>query len=519
MPETAKAQATLGPEDLEKLPSNMEFYDKFNKELGNSRGCNWLAGIDSALARYDKVKGHVGKIASGFCYVSNMEMNEQSLYQDRCNFLNYWIMSLLPKDLDSTTIEEIINAIDGELQKLKTEKDCELVESSMDINIISKRKTIFDYWHDHKKIQALLESRGPTCGLTCGNYLRDLISTYESVSADCNGVSQHDEYCKEFKEKFNNGEKKIPQPSELKCTSAQASETEAIIRAKEAVKKKCQGKLPSGQIYCELNETNDECSDSSAGTIKHKLKADNDTKQYADQIVQGWCHAPKMEESILPGSERCKFLYYWLGDTLLSGLNDDSKFSDVMKVTYGNLKDLGINEECTNIYESMSKEIFEEMKNVYNYSRDHKTIKECIEGPDAPKSKCTGGDVNYLDKVLSAYKDMDRHCKDDTTDIKYCGEYRKMVATHTLQNLLKLKCSLKYTSDCTNIPAAILGTLGTISLPAAVAFFLHKTILPYITNDHHHALEEEQKIADNLNNKGRREIYIINLYLKIEWKN
>ncbi|ANQ05898.1 KIR protein [Plasmodium coatneyi] len=484
MPDPEKAQATL-TEDLEKLTSYKDFYDKFKKGCSDYNSCDRSStkDLEDKLQKCPKSEKYKEKIIKACCCMSTMDEERGVEYKKKCNFLYYWTVDILMKEIGISSLSAAAQDVTGALESFLQKHGCKILDpDSIDKDTIEARKKIFDYNYDYGELQQLLKSSGSECNQNYLNYLKGIFLTYDTVKTECKRPNtETNEYCTKLKEMFDD-DKKSPQQLTLKCGSIQ--ETEAILRAraKAALQENCQEKgLPSQQIYCKLNQASGTCDSGRSDptpelkvALKTYLKEGGD---YADKIVKGWCYANGSGKGNLSNKEeRCKYLYYWTADTLLDSLKKEGDLSNAMNVIYSKLGGSGRNIDCTNLYPNMQWYHLRNMGQVYNYSQDHDTIKKCTEDPQPSDSNCTNGEYStYLDGAFSSYKYMKRQCEGDK-DKQWCTDFNKMAEERTYNDLLQLKCFLKHTPDCPNITLpAILGTLTSIGLPT-FAFLLYKVL-------------------------------------------
>ncbi|ANQ06879.1 KIR protein [Plasmodium coatneyi] len=421
-------------------------------------------------------------ISRAACCVSEMQGSELD-ERELCDLPYYLLGSMIYEKIkDKSKFRTTMNGVTGALKEYFGKLECTIEQSKSGIKLFAKMKDLGMDPLQPENIREEQEEQEDSSTVSFDRYKKYLyeiadkyatvegLCTAQTKTDDCEGVSE--EYKEKTPQKLYEamyGKVQLQRPEVLSTDDCQEEE-----------------KLPSEKVYCELNQANDKCNGAGgtdAGEVSKELKTIVKkyvmSMEYEDRVVQAYCYAPTMKADIVPKEEdRCKFLYYWIGHTLFFTSNKKDQFSTAMKSVYdelGKLKGGGINHPCNILYDgndNINLDIFTKMKTIFDYYHDYTTIKKCVDDPQAPDPKCTTEYASYLGRVVSAYKDMNAECKGENKN-GWCTDFKSMTDERTYEELLHLKCSLKYTSECTNITAAILGTLTSISLPAA-ALLLYK---------------------------------------------
>ncbi|SBO27233.1 SICAvar, type I (fragment) [Plasmodium knowlesi strain H] len=398
-----------------------------------------------------------------------------------CDLLYYTVGSIIynkltEKDSFDTIMKEVHEILGGTLSKGK----CSTWEKGSGTKLFGLMEKLSYYKLDPKHVWKDIEgdSEKVNCG-GCANYLEELAEAFREVEEYCSDTLNEGK-CKEIPlGKGHQGSPDyllgliydiIPKPRTTEITE-------------DGKQGKCSIKLPSELEHGEFGHLRNQCKVDkgySPGLMKEMLRRILDPYRSpwncANQIIRGACYAHGTEESISPSGERCTSLYYYIGSVLSGAPGEVQNFDALMKAAYGEIVIFfGTNEACTNIYgnDNIDKTTFVNMKKVYDYTRDYETIQNYVNSVQGGESPCIDNYYMYLDKVLSAYEYMSNECKNGNTK-QWCQKFEEMSAERSLTELLQLKCSLKHTSDCINIPATVSGTLFGIGLPALGAFLSYK---------------------------------------------
>ncbi|CAA9990301.1 KIR-like protein [Plasmodium knowlesi strain H] len=399
-----------------------------------------------------------------------------------CDLLYYAAGSLVFRNLvDKTSFDRIMEEVYEIVgQQLRT-SECTIQTSASGKRLFEllAEPSISNLKHDG--IWQTNEHSGNVSCEKCTNYLRELAKACRKVEKYCKD-GDNTENCRDVAVGGNQGDPgyvaqlietlipELPVASEKTKNDQQGQEGEDT----------CLGKLPSEEVYKKFSEAQDYCGSSSTGgdirTVLGRILNEPSTgSNYADQIIRGACYANGTAKESFRNGERCNALYYWVGNALSTTPKSVLHFKDLVDAAYDKFREFNVEKECTDIYPKIDKDIFNNMKLIYDYSTDHAALKQYAQGSRDTESPCIDNYYMYLEIVASAYRGMREYCGKSGAHVKCCENFRSMTAKHSLQELLQLKCSLKNTSDCpTSIaPAAISGTLITAGLPA-LGYFLYK---------------------------------------------
>ncbi|ANQ06828.1 KIR protein [Plasmodium coatneyi] len=161
--------------------------------------------------------------------------------------------------------------------------------------------------------------------------------------------------------------------------------------------------------------------------VKSILKNNGKAEDYAKQILGAHCYASsQVTNDIQSSSGLCLYFYFWLWDLLANQLQVKTSLG-IMKQIYGELSEVSIEgKKCAIIYEnSISKDIFPQVKTHFDYSKDYDTImKHLGNGVSGDTKTCDKAYRDHLEAIKKACSAIEEDCKKDGGPQKsgrYCG--------------------------------------------------------------------------------------------------
>ncbi|ANQ06617.1 KIR-like protein, partial [Plasmodium coatneyi] len=221
---TKNEQQILKEADLRKLPSSKEFYNKFMERTDYCNDRTSALGVKSELKNNENIENSVEYIVEPLCYIAKMEYTHP-LYTERCNFLYFWIGSLLPDNFQGSLFLNLINNIYIALQGLNVTDRCGLMyDNNISRSLFKQRRKIHDFTHDYEAIRAQLQRSGRRCDETYKKHLEDIKSAYKAVHEDCKD-KPNDEYCVKFTSKYGeySKQRELKFESKSECISPSTS--------------------------------------------------------------------------------------------------------------------------------------------------------------------------------------------------------------------------------------------------------------------------------------------------------
>ncbi|ANQ06788.1 Variable surface protein Vir7-like protein [Plasmodium coatneyi] len=279
-------------------------------------------------------------------------------------------------------------------------------------------------------------------------------------------------------------------------------------------------------------------------TLNDKLNGHDSVKAYVDQIVKAWCIVLNSGGMRTLGSTYCFPFYYWLGDILINKFKVNESFLSIMKTIYDEFKKIpggeisGSENACAIIYDDskIDKDTFNEMKAVYEYSQDHNKIKQHLK---TRGNFCSEQYKKHLTNIKSAYEELNKKCPDSRSSSssgdKHCQEYNRTYKKCIQNRLSELTCNIipqeessegpqhasiqlqtgEVNSSSGTIPTTAISSVFSVLGIGVVATFLYKIwhliILPYMMDDNHEHLKEEEGRMISLN-RNKEEMWLITLH-------
>ncbi|ANQ11065.1 Uncharacterized protein PCOAH_00052290 [Plasmodium coatneyi] len=180
------------------------------------------------------------------------------------------------------------------------------------------------------------------------------------------------------------------------------------------------------------------CTEGSKGQVRSVLKGISEVNKCADEIVNGACCLSKQNSYPWPGSKECDFLYFWVGDILLSKCSVKSLETFLGKV-FDELKNW-TELRCYdyNYNRNISEDLFRKRKKIFDYSLDYGDIQLCSLKTGSP---CAGECCQYLEQISSIYEDIKGDCGGNYRTEPYCTHFTTVFSNDSNSpGTLKLKC-------------------------------------------------------------------------------
>ncbi|ANQ05698.1 Variable surface protein Vir7-like [Plasmodium coatneyi] len=216
-------QLLLPQDDLEQLPSQNNFYSKFNTGCASCAEDSGVTELKDALDDHTSTQGYTDKVVSAWCCMSKIKDSSIS-HNEWCYSLYYWIGDFLFRNsTDGNFVAGMIPSICKNVKVTYKKEGCEIICDPVERNLFLHRKVIFDYIYDYTTLKGLISKSGTECTKKYGTYMNCIVTAYNALTEYCNKpTNNNDPYCEEFKSKFHGSESNnIPKPSTLKCSTVQ----------------------------------------------------------------------------------------------------------------------------------------------------------------------------------------------------------------------------------------------------------------------------------------------------------
>ncbi|ANQ11120.1 KIR protein [Plasmodium coatneyi] len=202
--------------------------------------------------------------------------------------------------------------------------------------------------------------------------------------------------------------------------------------------------LPSMGIYskflsAKFNESHDDVN-----KIESALETYEDKIEEYEKIGQACGLAFKMEkkDSGPLYSERCNFLFFWIGDYVRRKMKiktDYTTFNNIMSAActalQSNLTDVS---DCDVACKGINWNNFQQRKEAYEYIYDHSYIKGEL---NKYESKCSKDCSEYVQKLVENYNEVHTICECHATSGTYCEKFEQEYTKNQGNGLSDLKCT------------------------------------------------------------------------------
>ncbi|SBT83034.1 PIR protein [Plasmodium ovale] len=191
--------------------------------------------LEKLSTNYEGIKEICIHITGVLNEINNLPIT--TLFQDRCEFVNYWIFDKLFKTYPTHNIYEIILRLLNIRQK-KDPNDICIIRQDLNVkNDFYKMKLLYDYALDNNTIQHNNEKRDFTCSKTYSDYVTNYHKNYHDVKGECdNGDTKL--YCELFRkinQIVNKNNLLLLKPCLLKISTMSDSEEVGSIKTRETL--------------------------------------------------------------------------------------------------------------------------------------------------------------------------------------------------------------------------------------------------------------------------------------------
>ncbi|CAA9987566.1 KIR protein [Plasmodium knowlesi strain H] len=204
-----------------------------------------------------------------------------------------------------------------------------------------------------------------------------------------------------------------------------------------------QGAPSKMMFYKKFEEGDNSCehggsTDGIMRTLKEKLRQHTTIGTHFDKIAGAVCSASRMPErkGAAYDTDRCNFLYYWVGGELLGKLGNEqwtAAIQDIPSV----LQEFFNEGTCKIIDEqNIDRNTFNKRKVLYEYYHDQSVIwTEVL----SPGSACASKYGKYLGDIISVYREVQQDCNKNAMD-PYCVWFTKWFTKSNNPEKLRETC-------------------------------------------------------------------------------
>ncbi|KMZ95207.1 hypothetical protein PVMG_05125 [Plasmodium vivax Mauritania I] len=162
----------------------------------------------------------------------------------------------------------------------------------------------------------------------------------------------------------------------------------------------------------------------------------------SEKILKAVCYVYNKSKTSEIDDDTCKFLYFWLGNTLINSLNKTMFFSGVIIKLYQRLNENGVLNICKIPYINMDEKDFQKIKLIFDYFQDYDDYNLDLALYNPP---CNKEYNKYLTTYVNNYKELYNECMLKKQPHSYCTEFLKYYDAEKHDNLYSWKCSLTET--------------------------------------------------------------------------
>ncbi|KMZ88673.1 hypothetical protein PVBG_06080 [Plasmodium vivax Brazil I] len=170
------------------------------------------------------------------------------------------------------------------------------------------------------------------------------------------------------------------------------------------------------------------------------LSREKDLRDVSNKILKALCYVYKKSSREHFDTNICNFLYYWLGNVLLSKLKLKDLYSEIIIKLFLTLKDKNSLVVCENPYPYMDKDDFEKIKLIFDCSEDYKSYEV---QHNHPRISCNKDYKEHLDKHISNYNYFYNKCKIENLGEPYCTAFEKYFPDKNSNLLSQFNCRLE----------------------------------------------------------------------------
>ncbi|SCA60569.1 VIR protein [Plasmodium vivax] len=180
---------------------------------------------------------------------------------------------------------------------------------------------------------------------------------------------------------------------------------------------------------------------------KQELISNNGLQSVSDKILKAVCYVYNKSKRGGVDVDTCNFLYFWLGNTLFSNLEDTNFVSEIIIELYQRLNENNNRRVCKIPYILTDESDFKKTKLIFDYFQDYDNYRLDLAGYNPP---CNEEYHKYLMAYVDNYKQLYKECKLENQPHKYCEAFREFYDVKKHGDLHYWSCTLKK-----NLPKAV----------------------------------------------------------------
>eukprot|EP00366_Plasmodium_knowlesi_P001188 XP_002258685.1 KIR protein [Plasmodium knowlesi strain H] len=234
-------------------------------------------------------------------------------------------------------------------------------------------------------------------------------------------------------------------------------------------------KLPSDKIYEEFDRRT--CSN--GGAVEEAQVCDGELKKtvsgvlgilnirddtFTNKIVGNCMHVCTKISDVESYYDPCKFLYFWIGTQLWQRSEvkgNTANFQTIMNTIFSRTDNRQFWTKCnssfSNLYDGISKERFQEAKELYDYYYDYNELTN-LDNAECTKYCQNGRCTNAFNTANSTYQQLTSRCEPHSFDA-YCTEFKIRSARKGEREFAQpqqIQCKAKKNDMLAQLPSSLL---------------------------------------------------------------
>ncbi|KMZ92853.1 hypothetical protein PVMG_01439 [Plasmodium vivax Mauritania I] len=182
-------------------------------------------------------------------------------------------------------------------------------------------------------------------------------------------------------------------------------------------------------------------------SAKQELDSYPELREISDKILKAVCYVYDKSKSDDFDVDTCKFLYFWLGNTLINKLNNTHFFAEAIIWLFRKLNENDNRKVCNVPYTDIDEGHFKKIKLIFEYFEDYEKYKLDFA---IHNRSCNEDYYTYLKTYVDNYKQLHNECITERQRHMYCTEFVKYYDPQKHNDLLTWSCNLKETSPESN---------------------------------------------------------------------
>ncbi|KMZ98401.1 hypothetical protein PVNG_06315 [Plasmodium vivax North Korean] len=198
--------------------------------------------------------------------------------------------------------------------------------------------------------------------------------------------------------------------------------------------------LPTKRNYKKFDEQYGKCEGINFYTAaKEELRDFGGFPMISDKILKAVCYVYNESKTSNFDDDICKFLYFWLGNTLINSLKKTEFFSEVIIKLFNRLNENKDGKICKIPHIRMDESDFQKIKLIFDYSQDCVNYRLDLATYNPP---CNEEYKEYLTAYVDNYKKIYKECTSEHPPRRYCTEFIKYYDDKKHHDLLTWSCEL-----------------------------------------------------------------------------